>query len=289
MVSLLGLGSAGCASQAAPEGEGASSSALASSSNEHTAYSFFVEKGLSQIQSAAIVGNLMQESGVSPTIAQSGGPGRGIAQWSVGGRWDRLSGDNLHSFAASHGGSMTSLSTQLAFIWFELQNFPAYGLERLQNAATLSSAVVAFQTDFEVCGACDQSKRVKDAQSVLDAFGDEGAPVATDTSSGDNATPPGNTAPGNADPGTADPGNTAAGNTDPGSADPGSADPGSSDPGTDPGGSNGPTCYSATLDADMPANACVQSDSNGLWYQCSGGEWLARESVAAPCNGEYPL
>lgn len=40
------------------------------------------------------MGNLDQESGMSPTIKQPGGPGRGIAQWSVGGRWDTYNGDN---------------------------------------------------------------------------------------------------------------------------------------------------------------------------------------------------
>ena len=41
------------------------------------------------MQAAGIIGNLDQESGMDPTISQyDGGPGRGIAQWSTGGRWD---------------------------------------------------------------------------------------------------------------------------------------------------------------------------------------------------------
>ncbi len=57
--------------------------------SDQIAFDYFVGKGLTDVQAAGIVGNLDQESGMSPTIAQyGGGPGRGIAQWSVGGRWD---------------------------------------------------------------------------------------------------------------------------------------------------------------------------------------------------------
>ena len=256
VIALLGLGSAGCASEAPVEGEGASSNALSTSANQHTAYSFFVGKGLTKIQSAAIVGNLIQESGVSPTIAQAGGPGRGIAQWSVGGRWDHTPGDNLHSFAASRGESATSLDAQLEFIWFELENFPQYGLAKLENAKTLSTAVVAFQTDFEVCGACNQSRRIQDAQSVLNAFGNEATPVDTNDQSGPSNGGTSGTS------GTSNANNT---------------------PAEEAG------CYSPTLEREMPANACVQSQTDSVWYQCANGAWVPRESVAAACNGEFPL
>src|SRR6476620_7954591 len=56
--------------------------------NPRTAFNYFVSKGLTQTQAAGIVGNLMQESSVMPTAVQPGGPGRGIAQWSVGGRFN---------------------------------------------------------------------------------------------------------------------------------------------------------------------------------------------------------
>src|ERR1017187_2975403 len=56
--------------------------------NEQPAFDFFVGKGLTTFQAAGIVGNLVQESNVSPTSVQAGGPGRGIAQWSTGGRWE---------------------------------------------------------------------------------------------------------------------------------------------------------------------------------------------------------
>jgi len=218
-----------------PESQGGpDKTAMALSANEHTAYSYFVNKGLTPVQAAGIVGNLMQESSVVPTAVEyGGGPGRGIAQWSAGGRWDSSSGDNMTSYANQHGVSRTSLTAQLDFIWFELENFPGYGLGRLESATTVTSAVTAFQNDYELCGACAQTRRIQYANQVLAAWG----------SSSTNDPPP-------------------------------SADS---------------TCYSATLDRDMPANACVQSAADGNWYQCANGSWIDRYSDPDPCNGEYPL
>ncbi|MDN5727116.1 MAG: phage tail tip lysozyme, partial [Propionibacteriales bacterium] len=63
--------------------------------NEKAAFDYFVAKGLTTVQAAGVIGNLDQESGMDPTISElSGGPGRGIAQWSAGGRWDTYAGDN---------------------------------------------------------------------------------------------------------------------------------------------------------------------------------------------------
>jgi hypothetical protein len=201
--------------------------------NAKVAFQYFVNKGLTATQSAGIVGNLMQESSVIPTAVEyGGGPGRGIAQWSVGGRWNSGSTDSVSHFAAQHGTSMTSLTTQLDFIWFELQNYSAYGLSSLRSATTLSSAVYAFQSKFEICGACAAGKRLTYAQQVLAAYGN-----STTT-----PTPPADA-----------------------------------------------SCYSNTLGREMPENACVQSASDGEWYQCSAGSWVDRFSDPDPCNGEYPL
>ena len=61
--------------------------------NEQPAFDYFRTKGLTGEQSAGIVGNLDVESGLDPTVVQKGGPGRGIAQWSAGARWDTTSGE----------------------------------------------------------------------------------------------------------------------------------------------------------------------------------------------------
>src|ERR1043165_8022257 len=75
-------------------------SEAALTNNPHAAFNFYKAKGLSDVQAAGIVGNLMQESSVSPTAVESGGgPGRGIAQWSIGGRWNSGS-DSAASYSA---------------------------------------------------------------------------------------------------------------------------------------------------------------------------------------------
>jgi hypothetical protein len=135
-----------------------------------TAFEFFRNKGLTRVQSAGIVGNLMQESSVTPTAVQyGGGPGRGIAQWSVGGRWNSSYHDNVAWYAAAHGLSRWSLTAQLDFIWYELNHF-GYGFGALKSATTVYGAVKAFQDRYEICGACDTSNRVRDADYVLSHY-----------------------------------------------------------------------------------------------------------------------
>src|ERR1051325_10039043 len=119
------LSATGCEGMSPPaEGEHVLATAFA---NDQTAYNFFVGKGLTNVQAAGIVGNLDQESGVNPNAVQyGGGPGRGIAQWSVGGRWDTSYHANAVWFAGQRGESVWSLNLQLEFIWYELTTF-GYG------------------------------------------------------------------------------------------------------------------------------------------------------------------
>jgi hypothetical protein len=164
----LAVFAAGCSGAAPGESTGTSSAAL--SSNEEAAYEYFVGKGLTSFQAAGIVGNLMQESDVDPSsVEYGGGPGRGIAQWSVGGRWDTDSGDNVVAYASEHGESATSLDLQLAFVWYELATFSSYGLAELRASTNVPAATIAFQNDFEGCCTCDQSTRIEYAEEVLAA------------------------------------------------------------------------------------------------------------------------
>ena len=165
-----------------------------------------------KVPTAGIVGNLIQESNVLPGSAQPGGPGRGIAQWSIGGRWNADHLDNVTWYASTHGASTGSLNLQLEFIWYELESFSGYGLSNLRAAKNIADATIIFQKDFEGCGQCQQSTRISYAQHVLSAYGGGGAV------------------------------------------------------GGGGGAGGGSTCYSSTLGKPMPANACVQSRSNRLWY-----------------------
>lgn len=137
--------------------------------NEAAAFAYFVEKGLTPEQSAGVIGNLDQESGMDPTIHQiGGGPGRGLAQWSAGGRWDTYAGDNVVEFAA--GADPYDFQVQLDFIWFELSTMSYYGLAELQAASTVEDAVIVFQNEYEGCGTCHTDRRIAFALEAYDLY-----------------------------------------------------------------------------------------------------------------------
>ncbi len=139
--------------------------------NDKPAFEFFVAKGLTTFQAAGIVGNLDQESGVDPGAVQyGGGPGRGIAQWSVGGRWDTSTHDNVLWYAGTQNESSGSLNLQLEFIWYELTNI-GYGFSSLNATTNVTDATIAFMDKYEICGTCDSSQRVTYAKAVLAAYG----------------------------------------------------------------------------------------------------------------------
>jgi hypothetical protein len=164
---------AGCSGSGGEGDVGSTSSAITSSNNE-TAFVFFVQKGLSKDQAAGIVGNLDQESSMSPTVSQyGGGPGRGIAQWSAGGRWDHDDKDNVLWYASIKGQSPYSLDLQLDFIWYELTTFSSYGLEVLRNSTNITEATIAFERSFEGCGECDEANRLDYAAAAYSAYAND--------------------------------------------------------------------------------------------------------------------
>lgn len=106
-----GLGS--CVACAALGGK--APTAMALTGNEATIARLLLDAGLSKTSTAAIVGNMRQESGCDPTARQSGGPGRGLLQWEEGGsRFEALC-----SLAAQEGKDWTDLETQIAFMFSE--------------------------------------------------------------------------------------------------------------------------------------------------------------------------
>ncbi|AKU15622.1 phage tail tip lysozyme [Luteipulveratus mongoliensis] len=142
------------------------------SNNQLAAFNFFVGIGYTKKQAAGVVGNLMQESGtsVNPNANQSGGAGRGIAQWSTGGRWDTSANDNVVWYANKLGMSPWSLTLQLKFIQYELNTFSTYGKGPLVASTTVDTAVVVFQDYFERCGTCNTAARKTYAHQVYDNY-----------------------------------------------------------------------------------------------------------------------
>ena len=97
---------------------------LSGKTNADKAYNFFISKGLSPVQAAAILGNFMQESGMNPKRVQGGGEsdtvpldgktGYGLAQWTDIGRQQALV-----EYSKQTNLPVYSLELQLNFAWYE--------------------------------------------------------------------------------------------------------------------------------------------------------------------------
>lgn len=72
---------------------------------------FFKDKGLGDVQVAAIMGNMYAESGMNPAAQEDGGGGYGLCQWTGGRR------TKLENYAASVGKPASDLAVQLEFFW----------------------------------------------------------------------------------------------------------------------------------------------------------------------------
>ena len=161
----------GCTTDSTATGTGN----LVGGDNIEKAYNFFVQNGLKNFQSAGILGNLRQESGVNPKSNQSGGPGRGIAQWSEGGRWEALKkwvADASH-FPDNKPRDPESLDGQLAFLWHEMKDVSPWNqtLPEVKAAQTVEQATQAFEESFEKAGIPNMPNRIKYAREVLNKFG----------------------------------------------------------------------------------------------------------------------
>jgi hypothetical protein len=117
---------------------------------KYDAMQFFMNKGLTPMLAAAIVGNLSGESGMDSTRSQDPhGPGRYLAQWTI--NTPRYYG--LLAHAASQHKPATDFDVQLEYIWIELNGSHAGALHALQASQNLSDAVYAIQGKYEVTGA----------------------------------------------------------------------------------------------------------------------------------------
>lgn len=159
-------------------GDATDNEPLTGSDNIEQAYNFFRVRGLTAEQSAGIVGNLMQESGVNPKSHQNGGgPGRGIAQWSVNERWAQL-------IQHEKGKDPYALATQLDFLWYEMsevapwnQSLPAVKATNSfddvvqPNGSRKDGSTRAFEETFEKAGKPNMPQRIKYARQVYNKYG----------------------------------------------------------------------------------------------------------------------
>ena len=122
--------------------------------NEKTIFFTLLANGFTKIEAAAILGNLKQESGYNPKANQPDGPGRGIVQWSEGGRWDILvrgtKGEG--EFKRAKGKDPESLDTQMQFIFHELTHSYKSAYNHFKAANGLRDKVISWEQKYEQAG-----------------------------------------------------------------------------------------------------------------------------------------
>lgn len=117
--------------------------------NENIVWDYLIAQGFSRVQTAGIMGNLMQEHHFMTT-------GDGLAQW-TGGRKA-----NLYSHA-----NPDNIYTQLDFLMEELNGGYATIKDNIKAATSLADATRIFQNQFERCGICAEGQRIGYAQDIL--------------------------------------------------------------------------------------------------------------------------
>lgn len=144
------------------------------STNAQTVYNTLRAKGYSAQAAAGIIGNLQQESGISPGSKQVGGAGRGIAQWGTGagsgGRWDALT-----RWATANKQNPANLSTQINYMLKELVGYGQGPGSAFAKSTNVNAATLSFEKVFERAGTPNMSARNTYANNAYAAF--SGNPV----------------------------------------------------------------------------------------------------------------
>lgn len=122
---------------------GGTAAQVGGNSNVSKIWNFLASKGLSPVAIAGILGNLQQESGLHPTAVNPQSGAYGIAQW-LGPRYQALL-----QFAAQHHESASDLTTQLQFLWQELQSGQDGSVKVLNSQTSPSSAAEYFEQYYE--------------------------------------------------------------------------------------------------------------------------------------------
>ncbi|WP_186204578.1 phage tail tip lysozyme [Burkholderia gladioli] len=129
--------------------------------------------GLNKTAVAGVLGNLQQESGLTPNINQGGqigapsannadddGHGYGLAQW--GG----VRKEGLEQFAASQGKSPQDLGVQLDYLAKEVKEKPGL-VDALNNAGSADAAASVWCKQFELAADPQMQNRDQYAQQFL--------------------------------------------------------------------------------------------------------------------------
>lgn len=131
-------------------------------STQDKIWKYFRSKGFTDSAIAGILGNLMHESGLDPSVVQGGGrgPGHGLAQW----EGPRLTA--LKAYAKQRGKSWSDLQTQLDFMMKELNDNPSW-LNNYKKMNDVGAATKAFENHYERAGIKAMDKRIGNANKAF--------------------------------------------------------------------------------------------------------------------------
>lgn len=121
------------------------------------------EKGISSITTAAIMGNIFQESTYNPSAINPTSGAKGLCQWYQG------RATKLDSFASSKGKQWTDIEAQLEYLWSEIgpggyyNQFLNHMTKTYTQESQLDEAVEYWEKHFEVSGDTDSYPRRKTA------------------------------------------------------------------------------------------------------------------------------
>ena len=112
---------------------------------EEVVWDYLKAAGYSDIQTAAIIGNIYQESGLNPARVESNGEGIGLVQWSFGRK------QSLINYASSKGKDWSDLESQLEFLVSELDSKQFYQpyKDTFEKPYSVDEATEAFCFGFE--------------------------------------------------------------------------------------------------------------------------------------------
>lgn len=126
--------------------------------NQLIVWNALINSGFSEVQSAGIMGNLMQEHGFKTSDTTGG---LGIAQWTSGRRNDLIN---------RYPDSYTNIYSQVEYLLSELNGKYAGVRDAIKSSDSLVESVQIFQNSFERCGDCRESQRIIFAYDIYATF-----------------------------------------------------------------------------------------------------------------------
>ena len=135
---------------------GTKASSTSAGENEAISWNFLKSQGFSDIQTAGIMGNLMQEHRFQTSDTPGG---LGIAQWTGGRRNNLLSLPNPYD-----------IYTQLDYLMHELNGGYLRAKNSILNSSSIEEATRAFQNQFERCGICREETRIGYAYDIYNRY-----------------------------------------------------------------------------------------------------------------------